>query len=482
MKAVIALAICGLACTLSIGQELRPNIVLVMADDQGWGQTSYNGHPTLKTPNLDAMAESGIRFDRFYAAGPVCSPTRASVLTGRTPNRTGVPSHGHNLCLQEKTLPQALKDAGYATGHFGKWHLNGIRGPGVPILGDDANHPGRYGFDEWLSVTNFFEVNPLMSRLGKFEEFEGDSSDIVIVEALNFMAHRTDAGVPFFAVVWYGSPHSPWIALDEDVVETDDERLSNHLGEIAALDRSIGTLRHGLRALGIEEDTLVWYCSDNGGLTVDPDSCGNLRANKGSVFEGGIRVPGIVEWPGHIEPAVTDNPASTMDIMPTLVELLELPQECQMDPMDGESLLSLLHGKTAERQKPIPFLFQKQAALIDGNFKLVSRNINQDDNWLLFDLSKDQSETTNLADAMPDRLERMKIEMGRAIESIEASAAGADYPEGEVVQTPRREFWAAMEAYQPHFEMLFKRPEYSGQRNKVPEALKLDHSGNELQR
>ena len=131
-----------------------------MADDQGWGvgwnlQTSYNGHPVLKTPNLDAMAANGIRFNRFYAAGPVpCSPTRASVLTGRTHHRTGVPSHGHNLCLQEKTLPQAVKKAGYATGHFGKWHLNGIRGPGVPVLGDDENHPGKYGFDEWLTVTN----------------------------------------------------------------------------------------------------------------------------------------------------------------------------------------------------------------------------------------------------------------------------------------------------------------------------------------
>ena len=112
----------------------KPNIVLVMADDQGWGQVGYNGHPLLKTPNLDAMAESGIRFNRFYAAGPVCSPTRASVLTGRTHNRTGVPTHGKRLCLQEKTLPQALKKAGYKTALFGKWHLNGVRGNGVPIL------------------------------------------------------------------------------------------------------------------------------------------------------------------------------------------------------------------------------------------------------------------------------------------------------------------------------------------------------------
>jgi len=152
----------------------RPNIVLVMADDQGWGQVGYNSHPLLKTPNLDTMAAAGIRFDRFYAAGPVCSPTRASVLTGRTHNRTGVPTHGKRLCLQEKTLAQALKKAGYTTAHFGKWHLNGVRGNGIPILADDRNHPGHYGFDVWLSVTNYFDMDPLMSRNGKFEYFKGD--------------------------------------------------------------------------------------------------------------------------------------------------------------------------------------------------------------------------------------------------------------------------------------------------------------------
>ena len=127
----------GLLCLLSSIVTLaseRPNVILVMTDDQGWGQTSYNNHPILKTPNLDAMADGGLRFNRFYAAAPVCSPTRASVLTGRTNMRTGVESHGYALRKQEKTLATALRDAGYVTGHFGKWHLNGMRGPGVPIL------------------------------------------------------------------------------------------------------------------------------------------------------------------------------------------------------------------------------------------------------------------------------------------------------------------------------------------------------------
>ena len=133
----------------------KPNIILIMTDDQGWGQTGYYNHPILKTPNLDEMARNGIRFDRFYAGAPVCSPTRASVLTGRVNDRTGVFDHGFALRSQEKTIAQALKKVGYSTGHFGKWHLNGLRGPGVPILKNDNYGPEKFGFDYWLSTTNF---------------------------------------------------------------------------------------------------------------------------------------------------------------------------------------------------------------------------------------------------------------------------------------------------------------------------------------
>ena len=165
MKNLVLLFI-PLLFTINSLSAAKPNVVLVMADDQGWGQMGYMNHPALKTPHLDEMSENGLRFGRFYAGGPVCSPTRATILTGRTHDRTGVFDHGYAIRSQEKTLGQAMKRAGYATGHFGKWHLNGLRGPGAPIFRDDSHHPGAFGFDEWLSVTNFFDRNPIMSRKG----------------------------------------------------------------------------------------------------------------------------------------------------------------------------------------------------------------------------------------------------------------------------------------------------------------------------
>jgi len=455
--AVFLLAATGLATVAHAAD--KPNIVLVMADDQGWGQVGYNGHPHLKTPNLDAMAASGIRFNRFYAAASTCSPTRASVLTGRTPARTGVPAIGNRLCLQEKTLPQALQKAGYVTAHFGKWHLNGVSGRGVPVLRDDANHPGHYGFDVWLSVTNYFDMNPLMSRNGQFVALKGESSELMVTEALAFMKNQKDA--PFLAVIWYGSPHFPFSARDEDtqgLPSGNRGRLAHHLGEIVAIDRSIGMLRQGLRDMGIEQNTLIWYCSDNGGLPEDPDAVGKLRGHKGSLFEGGIRVPGIIEWPGRIEPRVTDLPASTMDIMPTLVDLLGLPDDAQLAVHDGESIAALFDGNAPARKRLIPFT-SKGSAFIEGNYKLLGLGRGKKQVWTLYDLEKDPGETNDISAEHPDRFERMKAEAEAILRSVDDSAAGRDYPEGRVIQPPRHERWAEMQAYKPYLSMFERQKE-----------------------
>ena len=274
------IGLCALATLAVAATSPRPHIVLVMADDMGWGETGYNGHPVLKTPQLDALAAAGLRFDRFYAGAPNCSPTRSTVMTGRSNDRCGVENHGFALRRQEKTMPQALRAAGYLTAHFGKWHLNGFRGPGVPVLASDDHNPGEFGFDEWLSVTNFFDRDPILSRKGKFEAFKGDSSEIIVAEALKHLERSLGTGKPTFTVVWYGSPHAPMIAAAEDMQDFGalEKNSANHYGELVAMDRSIGTLRAGLRQLGIADNTLLWFCSDNGGLPeIKPGTVGNLR-------------------------------------------------------------------------------------------------------------------------------------------------------------------------------------------------------------
>lgn len=464
MRACALVAIAFLATIAHAAPTDPPNIVLVMADDMGWGQTGYYNHPILKTPHLDAMAANGLRFDRFYAGAPVCSPTRASVLTGRTNDRTGVESHGYALRRQEHSVARAFRDAGYATGHFGKWHLNGLRGPGVPILAGDDHNPGEFGFDQWLSVTNFFDRNPIMSRNGDFEEFKGDSSEIIVSEALKFIGEQAKSKQPFFTVIWYGTPHSPWVAADADKTAFAELNANsqNHYGELVAMDRSIGALRTGLRQLQIEENTLFWFCSDNGGLPkIVPETVGGLRGFKGSVFEGGLRVPAVIEWPKGIPTSrVTSYPACTMDVFSTLAQVAGIPNSVMLQPQDGTSLVPLFQKDVKRRETPIGFRHTGRAALIDNNYKLITLNIKQDA-FQLVDLETDPGEQHDIARERPDVARRMKATFRRWNQSVEASVAGQDYPEGKVSATePKPRFWTAVKEYQPYFEAWKQRPEY----------------------
>jgi arylsulfatase A-like enzyme len=445
-----------------------PNVVLVMADDQGWGQTGYYNHPVLKTPHLDAMAKAGLRFDRFYAGGPVCSPTRATVLTGRTHDRTGVFDHGYALRSQEKTLAQAMKQAGYATGHFGKWHLNGLRGPGVPILKNDTHGPKGFGFDVWVSVTNFFERDPLMSRGGEFEDFKGDSSEIVVDEALKFITAKVKGKQPFFTVIWYGTPHSPWVAaeVDKKPFTKLSAKAQEHYGELVAMDRSIGTLRRGLRELGVEQNTLLWFTSDNGGLPgFNPDTTGGLRDYKGSMYEGGLRVPAIIEWPKVItKPRITKYPAGAVDIFPTIAQAVGLPASSILQPQDGVSLVPLLTKEIGPRKKPLIFSSRGRAAVIDNDWKIIffgdGPQKSTPPRFALYNLVKDIDESDNLMQKQTNVAKRMAALLGKAKASIASSVEGKDYPEGKVGPQPPRIFWHTVEAYKPFFEEWRKRPEY----------------------
>jgi len=443
----------------------RPNIILIMTDDQGWGQTGYYNHPLLKTPNLDEMANNGLRFDRFYAGAPVCSPTRASVLTGRSNDRTGVYDHGYRLRLQEKTISQALKNNGYITAHFGKWHLNGLRGPGAPILKDDKYGPQNFGFDHWLSVTNFFDINPLMSENGDFIDFNGNSSEIIFNEALSFIKEINNKEMPFFILIWDGSPHSPFIADNEDNIDFNnlDERSKNHYGELVAFDNSLGDFRRGLKEIGISNNTILWFNSDNGGLgkkqNISPSTVGGLKGQKGDIWEGGIRVPSIIEWPSVIKSRISTYPSSTMDIFPTIVDILNLPDSTMLMPLDGESLFPLFNSKLGKRKNKIPFRYLDKGALIDNNFKLVVTSIKKN-NFELYDLLNDPKESLNISSSYPIVFQEMKDEFIEWNKSVNESINGNDYNE-EFINEDGREWWPSDKRYKPFLNDLIKRPEYT---------------------
>lgn len=464
------LSLMAVGCTrLLIAAETRPNFVLCMADDQGWGDVAYNGHPTIQTPNLDAMAGAALRMDHFYAAAPVCSPTRGSVMTGRHPNRFGCFKWGYTLRPEEITIAEALRDAGYTTGHFGKWHLGSVRASS-PVS------PGRSGFDQWLSSPNFYENDPWMSRNGKAVQTEGESSRVAMDAAIEFIRGAAKREQPFLAVVWFGSPHVPHIASEEIRKRYPNERpaLQNYLGEITGIDLAMGQLRDELRQLGLADNTLVWYTSDNGAQGVG--STGGLRGKKGSVWEGGLRVPAILEWPATIrEPRVSDLPASTVDIYPTLVSLAGAKVKGQPEPLDGMSLVPLIEGSLSERTKPLGFWdypapgqpvrssqllaelakeqasgaeseatlpesakYEKQypldsfpghAAWRDGRFKLhrIASNKGQQPRFELYDLVADREESRDLAADQPERVATMSRALEAWQQSVVRSLNGEDY-------------------------------------------------------
>jgi len=427
-----------------------------MSDDQGWGDTSYNGHPVLQTPNLDALARAGVRFDRFYAAHYNCSPTRGSVMTGRHPGRYGTYDAGSPFRLEEQTLAGVMRDAGYTTGHFGKWHLSGVKEVGRPIPADAVTSPGHCGFDEWVSVSNFYDLDPLMARNGVAEQFHGDGSDVATDEALKFIRRHARAGRPFLAVVWTGSPHVPLQALEADKAAYRDrsEKEQNYFGELAGVDRSVGRLRRTLRELELAENTLFWFCSDNGSH-FNATSNGNLRGRKGTFWEGGIRVPGIIDWPARVrQPFSTMVPCSTLDIYPTVLAAAGITVPNQVQPLDGISILPLLDRKLTTRPKPMPFwdlvprhgpkgrpiaevgLQPGHAVWFDWPYKLhrnavINRSYRGSDLLppvLLYNIEQDPKETVDLAAEEPARVARMNAALGEWKASVARSFAGADYP------------------------------------------------------
>lgn len=457
------------ACTsqTAYSQE-RPNIILAMADDQGWRDVAYNADPDmgLQTPNMDQMAREGIRFNHFYTSSPNCSPTRAGILTGRHCHRSGLFNPSFALHPEELTIAEIMKMAGYATAHFGKWHMG-------PVKAESPFNPNKQGFDYFVSHDNFFELDPELSVNGASPvSFKGDGSEVIVAEALKYLDDVKDEDQPFFLVIWFGSPHKPHKALqkDKDLYPDLPEVWQNYFGEITAMDRAMGSLRSGLKNRGIDGNTIIWYTSDNGS-TKPADHITGLRGQKGQMWEGGIRVPATIVWPDRIEkPMQTEFMSNTLDIMPTLLDLLGIRLENHL--LDGISLLPLIEGTDmTTRSKAMPFWrdnpysgrskgfesefsteqlsgwwrdffcpefstprtddFTGWAAWIEGNWKLHKDGGNP---YELYNLEADPAETTNLAEEETELLEDLVNKMNNWRRSAELSLTGADFdPEPEVI-------------------------------------------------
>lgn len=467
---------------MSIAAE-RPNVILMMADDQGWGDVSYNGHKILKTPNLDAMAAAGLRFDRFYVAAPVCSPTRGSCLTGRHPYRYGITfaNVGHML-PGEITLAELLKDAGYATGHFGKWHLGTLTkterdsNRGGPSGAKHFSPPWQHGFDVCFSTeakTPTWDplLRPKSAKGGTWwdpakspadatpygtaywnergekitDNLRGDDSRAIMDRAIPFVRESVERGKPFLAVIWFHAPHLPVVAGEKYTkpYSKHSKHQQHYWGCLAALDEQVGRLRAELRKLDAAENTMLWYCADNGpeGNVSAPGSAKQLRGRKRSLHEGGVRVPAILEWPSRIKRARTTNvPAVTSDYLPTILDALELKMTDDR-PLDGVTLMPLIAGQMKERPMPIGFQSGGQVSLVDNRYKLIrtgggkkrrgkkdkSADGNAASGFMLFDLVADPSERDDIAAAHPKVVKTMAAALEKWQQSCAVSRTGADF-------------------------------------------------------
>jgi len=449
----------------------KTNIILIMCDDLGWADVGFNGNKIIETPNLDFLAGKGITFNRFYSASSVCSPTRASCLTGRNPYRIGIPTaNAGHLKTEEITLPELLKENGYSTGHFGKWHLGTLTtkvkdaNRGKP--GDSTHYsiPGMHGYDTWFvteskvptfdpmiqplvfdiekgeslrygwkAVSNLTEAENYGTYYWKGEEIsetenlEGDNSRVVMDRVIPFIEKSVENNEPFFSVVWFQTPHLPVVANDEMMAEYNrySHQEQIYYATISAMDLQVGRLWKELEELGEAENTMIWFCSDNGPEVETPGSSAPFRERKRSLYEGGVRVPAFCVWPSGIKPGLkTDFPAVTSDYLPTILNVLNLNYPDNR-PIDGISLTEVLNGKITEREKPIGFQYPGKMSWVSQEYKLISADKGK--TFELYNLISDPAEQNNIAFENTELANKMKTDLLIWIESCKESENGADY-------------------------------------------------------
>lgn len=447
----------------------RPNFVIVLCDDLGYGDLECFGHPHIKTPNLNELAATGIRLTNCYSAAPVCSPSRVGLLTGRSPNRAGVydwipearnprPDARDQVHMrdQETTIAQLLNDAGYATCMAGKWHCNSrFNDPAQP-------QPDDFGFDHYLATQNNaapshqFPNNFVRNGkpIGKVGEF---SCQFVVTEALQWLDRRSEKDQPFFLYLPFHEPHEP-VASPEALVAqyrnvAVDEDEAQYFANVANVDAAVGRFVKGLEEIGKRGDTLIVFTSDNGPETLDRyrsanrsyGSPGPLRGMKLHTTEAGFRVPGIVNWPGEIEPGQTlDTVVSSLDLLPTFCRLAgaSVPSDLKLD---GTDVLPLLADPAAQRPKPLFWIYynainEQRVAMRDGKWKVLAKlnhgqfpklqNISDQNadqarqanltDIQIFDVTQDINESTDVSSQDPERTKALERKLNAYYEELTA--------------------------------------------------------------
>jgi len=437
---VLALLAVGLPHSASRASAKPPNFVLIVADDLGYGDLGCYGAKTVKSPHLDRLAAEGMRLTDFHSNGPMCSPTRAALLTGLYQQRFGPrferalsprTKEEGGLPLDAVTLAEELKRAGYVTGMFGKWHL-GYESPYLPT---------RQGFDEFRGlVSGDGDHHTHIDRSGQEDWWNGEriemqsgyTADLLTQHAVSFIERNKDR--PFFLYVPHLAIHFPWqgpddpphrrvgvnYANDKWGVIPDRTNVRPHVeAMIAALDRSVGEIVAALDEYGLERDTLVFFTSDNGGyLTYGKDfrhisSNGPLRGQKGDVFEGGHRVPAIARWPGKIQAGATSDATTiTMDLMPTF---LELAGQSPARKLDGVSLTGLLLEGERPKERTLFWRMGNRAAR-RGDWKMVWPTRGEP---MLFNLNKDLAESENVAATQPEITDQLRQQINAWEKEVE---------------------------------------------------------------
>lgn len=462
---ILFLAFILFVSTASFSQtKKQPNIILMMADDLGWGDTGFNGNTIIKTPQLDKMADEGMVLTHFYSIGPVCSPTRASFLTGRHYYRMGVWSAniGH-LPKEENTIAKMLKKEGYTTGHFGKWHL-GTLSKTISAKGEkrkpEVNFapPWERDYDEsfvtesavstWnpgighRAYNNPYYYNGVAVTDAEKENVMGDDSRVLMDRAIPFIQNAVADNKPFLAVIWFHAPHEEVIAGPDylNMYEGHGE-AAHYYGCITAMDEQIGRLRSELMKLGIENNTSLFFCSDNGPEGKVPTdrmktrragSAGEFSGRKRDVLDGGVRVPALAIIPGITKAGSTCNvPMSVLDYLPTVANLTNTIYPADR-PMDGQDILPILQGQIEVHEKSIPFRYNNKslgpnACLVKGKFKLIIVSKEDESLDMLYDLRTDIKEQNNVIEQHPEKAIQMRKEILEFLESAQKSHKGEDY-------------------------------------------------------